>query len=781
MSITISINSRFFLTVLVLTIMIFISSCGVLPKDYPAKKPFVFKYNVTVDGNYTSEEKSDLESRLSRQLDDSIRVRTSHKLFYKGRINPPILNKPPEFKTANVDKSITYMKALLNSMGYFRDSIIPTILIDTAGQNKDQYRTTVNFLVKPGKAVLIDSFVYNFKQPELQSIALENQNGSFVKKGDPFGKAAVSQELDRLVDIYRNKGFMRFGREELIGLWDTLDISLLRPTFDPLEQLQILQKLKERRENPTASLEIRLRSASDSNKLRKYYVGNINVLPVITYDTTGITKKEVSINGVNVIYNDFVFKPKMFPQNIYFKQGELYNQQKYLKTINRFNSLGAWRLVNIEQKPRYNQDTADFDIRLTPAPKYSFTANLEASQNSSAISGNLFGIGFNLNLLNRNFAKSAVQTNTTIRYGVELGNKLIQSQQFSVSHNIYFPKAIPNFKFLPEKHRNNIRTIFSFNAATTERNQFYNLTTINGSWGYEYQGNISKKNKLFQLFWKIPNIEYSFLTQRDSLKRLIDNNPVLKNIFTDGFISSTLAGFTIKNTQEKKPNVVSFNVEIPFLAGLIPSKFLDTQLYKFIKINAEFTQAIKFNNSSLVFRLFGGLGYALNSTVNEEKRAKLPFFRQYFAGGPSSMRAWRLRRLGPGSAVKNFVEFPDRFGDVQLEFNTEYRFKLATIAGTKIESVLFTDIGNVWFLKKEASIDENEVFKFSRLGNDIGIGAGTGLRIDFDFFLIRVDYAYKVKDPSPSPDQIASQNKWFYNWQLFNGQLQIGINYPFSL
>jgi outer membrane protein assembly factor BamA len=115
-----------------------------------------------------------------------------------------------------------------------------------------------------------------------------------------------------------------------------------------------------------------------------------------------------------------------------------------------------------------------------------------------------------------------------------------------------------------------------------------------------------------------------------------------------------------------------------------------------------------------------------------------------------------------------------------LEFNTEYRFKLAEIAGTKIESVLLTDIGNVWLLKKQAGPEE-EVFNFSRLGEDIAIGLGTGLRIDFNFFLIRVDYAYKVKDPSPSPDRVDSQNKWFYDWKPLNGQLQIGINYPFSL
>ena len=80
-----------------------------------------------------------------------------------------------------------------------------------------------------------------------------------MKEGDPFAKAAISEEMDRLVLLYRNNGFMRFGREELIGLWDTLDISLLQPSLDPLEQLELLQKLKERRENPTANLEIRLR------------------------------------------------------------------------------------------------------------------------------------------------------------------------------------------------------------------------------------------------------------------------------------------------------------------------------------------------------------------------------------------------------------------------------------------------------------------------------------------------------------------------------------------
>lgn len=671
------------------------------------------------------------------------------------------------------------MKALLKSLGYFSDSISYQSQIDTV--NKQEYRTTINFDVKPGKVVRIDSFAYNFKNTELQTLAIANQKNALVKKGDPFAKSAISIELDRLVDMYRNNGYMRFGREEMIGLWDTLDVSLLKPTFDPLEQAAILQKLRERRENPTANLEIRLKPGYDSNKLKKYYIGNVTVYPDLVYDTTGFTTKETTVGGVKIISYRNMFRPRTITRNIYFKHGDLYNLKKYVKTINRFNSLGAWRLVNIEQEVRKGQDTADFIVRLTPAPKYSFTTNIEGSQNFNAVTGNLFGFGINLSLLNRNFAKSASQGTTSIRFGVELGNQFVQTQQASVSHNIYFPKSIPQFKWFSEKLTNNIRTLFSFNAANTERRLLYNLTTVNGAWGYEYQSTNAERNQLFQLVWKIPNIEYAYLKPRDSLVKLIANNPVLKNIFTDGFIASTIFSATLKKNLEKRPSVISFNLELPFLAGLIPSKFLDTQLYRFIKTNIDVTKQFKFRNSSFVFHAFAGIGYALNSTVNPDKKNALPFFRQYFAGGPNSMRAWRLRRLGPGSTVKDFGQFPDRFGDVQLEFNTEYRFRLMTVAGTKVESALFVDAGNVWFLKKDAGSDE-EVFNFSRLGKDIAVGAGTGLRVDFSFFLIRVDYAWKIKDPSPDPSNEDSQNKWFYGLkQPLKGQLQIGINYPFSL
>ena len=768
--------------------ILLLASCGVVPKDYPRNKPFVFKYNVEVEGNGSPVEKTELSSRLSNQLDDSIKVRTARRLLYRG-VNRPVLNKPPVYDSVNADKSVIYMKGLLRSLGYFRDTITYKATIDTV--EGDQYRTTVNFKVTPGKVVRIDSFSYNIKQPALQEIAVANQNESLLKKGEPFAKATVSQDLDRLVNLFRDNGYMRFGREALIGLWDTLDVSLLKPTFDPFEEIEILQKIKERQENPKANLEIRLKPGFDSSKLKKYYIGNVTIYPDIALDTASFTRKEKIIDVVKVIYYQNFFKPGMFPPNISLKHGDLYDQRNYFKTINRFNSIGAWRLVNIEQTPRFDQDTADIIIRLNPARKYSFTSNLEGSRNQNALSGNLFGIAINVGLQNRNFARAANQASTNIRFGIETGRdtvtnvKFIQTRQLSIGHTIFFPRAIIPFgKRIPEKIRNTFRTILSVNGTLTDRRGLYNLNTITGSWGYEFQ-----IRKMFFTV-RIPNIEYSSFRSQPTLDSIFKNNPSLKNVFTDGFIESISGGMTVVGGKGKNVNNFRLNIEKSgIIAPLIKSRFLDTNLLRFIKIDADFARKIVLRKSALVLHAFAGVGYEFNSTVNPNRKNNLPFYRQYFAGGPNSMRAWALRRLGRGSSVKSFGSdgIPDRYGDVQLEANVEYRFPVSIIAGVKVDGAVFTDIGNIWLLKKAAGdpLDNYaEVFNFGRLGTDLGVGSGIGIRVDFNFFVVRLDVSHKVKDPTPNPSRAYLQNKWFGYVQkdFFRGtQLQLGISYPFIL
>ncbi|MGK2864865.1 MAG: BamA/TamA family outer membrane protein, partial [Chitinophagaceae bacterium] len=260
-------------------------------------------------------------------------------------------------------------------------------------------------------------------------------------------------------------------------------------------------------------------------------------------------------------------------------------------------------------------------------------------------------------------------------------------------------------------------------------------------------------------------------------------NPSLKNVFTDGFISSVIANITLSGGKKNKLNIFRANFEQSgLLTGIIRNSFLDSQLYRFIKLDAEFAHLIRFKKSSMAFRAFAGAGYEFNSTRNPQKRNNLPFFKEYFSGGPNSMRAWALRRLGPGSTLKEFKDSlgtPDRYGDIQLEANAEFRFPIGKPLGIKVNGALFTDIGNIWFMKSAPDRPAEEIFNLSRLWTDIGIGAGGGLRIDFDFFVIRFDYSYRVKDPSPALSDAAFQNKWF-SYSFFKGaQFQLGIGYPF--
>jgi len=760
-----------------------ISSCKVV-KDYPKNRPFVFKTNINVIGNYSKDEKKDLESRLENQLDDSMRVKSVSQIYRT------VWKKPSPFDSTSAEKSIIFMHNLMNKLGYFKDTIHYTVSIDTVREK--QLRATTTFTVKPGKLVRIDSILYNIKSADLQQLTDSAMKETYLKKGHSFSQDTIAAELDRLIEVYRNRGYLRITRDELVCLWDTLDASLLTPTFDPFEQLEQLQQIRQHRENPTVNLEIRLRPTLDSTRLLKYYVGNITMYPDLNEDTALYARKEKVVKDIKMVYYRDLFRLKFLPENVYLKRGDLYNQRRYLRTSNRFNSLGAWRLIDIEQIPRKGTDSVDLNIKLNPASRYLFTSSLEGSFNSGSVLSvsNLFGVGFNIGLQNRNFARASNQSNTNVRFGTEFsatqGEQFIQTKQASLGHSIYFPRLIPKLNFLPERLRDNARTVLSFNVANTDRKDLFNLTTITGSWGYDFTWRNRKQNITKSLSLKVPNIEYNFLNRRDSLDTLIKQNPSLRYIFNQGLIVSELyAGYTLIKDRKRSTDIFRFNFEESGLVtGLIKTRIFDS-LYRFIKFDADFGHKIKISpRSEFVARIFAGIGFELNSP-SEDKSKYLPFFRQYYAGGPSSMRGWNLRTLGPGSTVKNIRGGdgdPFRSGDMQIEANMEYRFYLATVAGAKVNSALFTDAGNVWYRTSNPDYPDG-TFKFNKFLDDLGVDVGAGLRVAFTGFIIRLDYGLKARNPSPQLGDIDSQGKWFYNWDLktvFGGQLQLGINYPFG-
>lgn len=753
------------------------TGCGIVPKQYPVNQPFVYQTNIQVQGNFTNTEKTRLATRLRGQLDDSLRVRTIPKMFYN------VLRHPARYEAGAAKRSITYMRNLLTAEGYYHDSILVDTAVKRVGDK--QLRTTVRFQVWPGKPVRLDTIRYSLRDSNLQRLAYEHSAASLIKSGDPFAKSTIGQELDRLATLFRNHGYLRMGREDLLAIWDTLDRSLLEPTLDPFAELALIEKLRARKENPKANLEWILRDAVDSSKLICYKVGKITVYPDLDTDELTQGGDTTLTDNLTVITKRNLFIPRILEPNIYLHPGEQYDQRNFIKTLNRLNALGTWRLVNIDQLPRAGTDTADFLIRMIPGKKGAFQANIEGSNNQSILSGNLFGLAVNVGFQNRNVARRGIQSSTNLRYGVEAGRdtitdvRFIQTQQVSISHNLYFPRAVPALRWLSDSIRDNFRSILSISASNTERRFLVNVTNLNAAWGYDFR----LRNTLFTV--RLPNVELSFIKKREKLEELIDSNALLRNIFADGLIVSGMAGASwSKQTKNHTSNMRVNLEESGLLTGMIRNKFLDSNLFRFVKLDIDLAHKIQFKKTALALHLFAGAGLELSSTRNALKRSNLPLFRQYFAGGPNSMRAWSLRKLGPGSSIQDFGNrgLPERYGDLQLEANIEYRFPLFQVAGFDVQGALFTDIGNVWYLKKTTGRKPEEIFSVGRLGQDLAVGVGTGLRIDFSFFVVRLDYSYKAKDPSPTPANAAAQNKWFgYKRWVDGDQFQLGISYPFIL
>lgn len=746
--------------------LLFSVSCSTI-KNYP-DKPFVYESNIDLNGKFSIDERKDLQTKLQQQLHDSLLARRKQTLGFWST-----LQNPPVYDSVNADKSVIYMRALLNSLGYYRDTITyDTTLRVVPDEARTQKRTTINFDVHPGKLMRLDSISYTLGNDTLQQITADARNGTLLKKGDPFAKALIGSELDRLTDVYRNNGYLRFSRDELLAVFDTVGLALLRPTLDPLEQAEQFEALARRRQNPTADIDIILRAKGDTGRLTRFYVGNTTIYPDINVDTSTYLAQETVVKGYKVIQYKNLYEASIFPDNIYLRRGELYSQRKYLKTLNRFNTIGSWRLVGIDQLPRAGTDTVDFVMRLTPANKYSFNANVEGSQNfgnnNGFTNGNLIGVNFGLQ--NRNFARRAYLASTNFRFATEVSNQQrILARQLGFGHTIYFPKAIPDFSFLPASVKENFKTLFGITTAYTSRRNFFDLTSFNAFWGYD----INWKNKLLTV--RLPNIEYSYLRQGPLLRSLIDSNKTYQYIFNSGLVTSVISNFTVTSGKNNTANVARFGLEFSgLLTSLIRSNFLDSNLQRFIKLDAEFRQTYKIRKSAFAWRVIGGAGFQLRDP-NYKYNRFLPFYKSYVAGGANSMRAWALRRLGPGSTVTSFNRTiaPDRFGEMILEANAEYRFFIADLFGFKVNSALFTDAGNIWYLRKNEDFPDGN-FAFDKIWKDLAIGVGTGLRVDIGFFLIRVDYAFKMKDPSP--EDISKQNKFFADKR---GVVQLGVTYPF--
>ena len=785
----ISFFSRFYL----LGLLFLLNACADLKKavihDYPKQMSFVYDNKVVVKDANNNIEALALANDLSNYWDDSIKAKQVRQFGVFNTILQPL-----RYQEDKLEPSIQFMKNYLATKGYNNPILTPLVKVDTV---KEEWRARLTMEISLNKKTLIDSVVYELNDSLLQTIATKNTAFAYVKKGMVYSNESINNELDRLVELFRANGYYYFTKEKIFAEVDTLNQQLMELSLDPLEQInQVLDAEKTQQDHPLWKLSFQLRNTS-KNEFKQYPTGQqifYTDLKLSDNPDTVLAKglpNQAAYKNIIQHYTKYTFKSPLFEEQSIIKKGDLFNENIYFQTLNNFSSLGPWQQV--DARTTLQNDSVYLHYFLTPSLRHSLNFDIEGSRNNSQlVAGNLLGLSTSVTFRDRNVQKKSISSISNARAGIELnvnnGNdNLTQTLLFNLGHTYSFPNLI--IPFVPKRttYTNQTRSTLSLNGSYIDRLNYYKLRSFITNWGYELKKNKNRAENIWT--YKPINVELYRLTKFPKLDSLLILNPFLRSSFNEGnVISQTFnylsTGTSLKNSNQN--NYLRIGIEeAGGLTGLFNGA--SSRIYRYLKAEIELRKLYKYQYTEFAWRFMGGWGN--NYSNDPVLKGQLPFFKQFTAGGPYSMRAWGLRQLGLGSSQFYDTSLKsqsfDRFGDFQLEANLEYRFPLFQWGSYKIGSAIFTDIGNIWNIR-DTELDPAAGFKFNKLYKDIAVAVGTGIRMDFNYFIIRVDYALKMKDPTRLQNDgwLDIRNlKWAEvkpnGVKVNNYALQFGIGLPF--
>jgi hemolysin activation/secretion protein len=296
---------------------------------------------------------------------------------------------------------------------------------------------------------------------------------------------------------------------------------------------------------------------------------------------------------------------------------------------------------------------------------------------------------------------------------------------------------------------------------------YFDMSTFQFQYGFKWKKNIRIEHEFNPV-----SVSYSSLSNQSQVfAALLVTNPFLKKSYEEQFIAGSSYSYTY-NEQfiPGKKIQYFFNAKVETAGNafwlinsiggekptsLSPSKIAGSVYSQYASFSFDGRAYYNFNNEDkIAFRFFTGVARSYGNS------STLPYSKQFFSGGPNSIRAYQINSVGPGAYQQTTANtgFLQLGGDIKLEMNAEYRFGIYKY----FKGALFVDAGNVWLQKSNPS-NVGSAFAFSSFMNELAVGTGVGLRVDVSFFVLRFDLATPLLKP----------------WLSKNLILNIAIGYPF--
>jgi len=758
-----------------LLVALAVYSCSVekyIPEDEFLYRGANLKFIDTVlDKNY-KEVKTETEGVLYPQPNSRFLGMYPGLYFhYKAqRENPGIINKffnkkigeePVYFSDVELSETEELIYNRLENRGFFYSLIESNSIIDSSS-----HTAKVNYEVTLKKPYVLETYqLEKDSLPSTDSLELVKKlekavvdENSVIKKGMRFDLADFKSERERIDEFLKQEGYYNFNGNFLIFEADT-------NTYDN-KKFDLFLRLKD--------------NVPDKSKV-PYIIDDVDVYPNEFIETRDQEKDTVSLDSLDFIQAKEFFKPKRLSPYILLKPGQRYNPILSKYTSRRLSSIGTYKFVNIHYKEK---DTVvdgngfrhlDAIIELSPLQKRSLRAELQGVTKSN----NFAGPGLGLTYTNRNWFKGGEQLNIrgSVAYEKQFSSgeqSGLSSLQLGLETSVRFPRLLFPIVDVNKRFKYSIpQTEVKLGIDYLNRSQLYSLNSYQTSFGYIWKANRYVTHQLNPI-----NINYVRLGNvTEEFNEILNQNQFLRRSFEQQFIAGLTYGFTYNELVDNyRTGALYFNFNFDIAGNTLSlfdqsatdedgnavNEFLGLQYAQYAKGDIDIRYHYKLNDDGqvLIARLFGGLGYSYGNSES------LPFVKQYFAGGPYSVRAFRIRGLGPGSYQptdeSSYNAYFDRAGDIRLEANLEYRFPLFNY----VNGAIFTDAGNVWLLRENDALPGG---KFSSsFTNELGIGSGVGVRVDIQGFVIRFDLASPLKRPAKS-----------FEFEYDSPVLNFAIGYPF--
>ncbi|MCK5686646.1 BamA/TamA family outer membrane protein [bacterium] len=725
--------------------------------------------------------------------------------------------EPVLYSALQSRNSSKQIETLLSNKGYFLAEVTDSVKFADK-------KASVSYFILPGVPYKVKKFKDSINDINIRNIVHSYLKEKPVKLDVNIVADDFSKLRNSITKLLLNNGYFKFSKEYIFFEVDTLGgnyaANITMTIKDPVSL------------DPGGNS---FETSHEQYKLDKFFIYPDYEPKDIIKKTKNIPIIQDTIPVHNNIYflinKKNRYRASVLTQGLVIKHDSLYEEDEIQSTFKYFGSLANFRLINIDFDENFNfSDTSenrlnklDTHIKLTPSTPQSFTVEMEGNTTSGK-----YGMGTNFNYQHLNIFGGAEILN--IQFKVELNNQdpgigvearesYFSETEYGVNTSIQFPKLIIPLKMDRLYQKNFPRTRFSL-GYNFRYNINYKRTIFSTSYGYNWRSGAIFSHELNPL-------EFNFVKLKDMspsyLEDLFTTNQFKEKY--DHVILGSYYSFTINTQDIKKNRDFLYLKSTTELAGnllfrahslikseklgagdyqkdvrqIIADKGVRDSLYDQDEADRIVSNEVDVLNNTLAgFYTLFGLPYAqffktdidfryyniLNSKNELVYRINpgviVPFGnsyyapqeKQFFLGGASSMRAWQARTLGPGSyGLGSDTIQIYQYGDIKLEMNVEYRFKLFWM----LEGALFLDAGNIWTLN-EYETDDSKKFDFNKFYKEIALGTGVGFRFDLSFFVIRFDFGLKLHNPA-----LAEGERWLNvgKFQDRDWAFNFGIGYPF--